>query len=137
MTRSIPAALVLLALFSACAPKFSEVTLTGAPLCPNSKLSSEVVLKVEGPRVSLMQRLNGTQATVDAKLEQGKAYTVKAYRCVAEPCEAPANLFSEQKLTAPETPTGTLALELKNAPECVALAPPAPAATEDAGAPAP
>ena len=49
--------------------------------------------------MSLIQRLKGTQATVDAKLEQGKAYTVKAYRCVAEPCEASANAFSEQKLT--------------------------------------
>ncbi len=128
-----------LALFG-CEPKFANVTLTGLPTCPGSRLSAEVMVKLEGPRVSMMERVNGTQSSIAGKLQQGKTYAVKAYFCKTEPCETPAQLLSESTVTAPEAESGSLALGLKNLPDCVAVAPPptpAAAADGDAGAPAP
>ena len=128
------------AVLCGCEPKFSEVTLTGLPSCPDSKLSAEMVVKIDGPRVSLFQRVNGSQASIPGKLQQGKQYVVKAYFCRTEPCEVPGQLISESTITGPEAATGTVALGLKNLPDCVAVPPPAPpepAVSPDAGAAAP
>jgi hypothetical protein len=125
--------LVALALVIAgCEPKFAQVTFAGAPVCPDSKLQRDVVVKVDGPRVSVMQRLNGREGGFTAKLQQGKEYELKAYACATEPCETSANLADTQKVTAPESETGSVTLELKGLPPCEPVAPP-PSATADAG----
>lgn len=109
-----------------CEPKFSEVTLTGLPTCPNSRLSADLVVKVNGPRASNFQRLDGVRTPTSVKLQQGKTYTVQAYFCKTEPCEVPAQLLSESTITAPEADTGSVAVNLKNLPDCVAVPPPSP-----------
>jgi len=130
---------VVLAL-SACEPKFAKVTFTGVPTCPGSKLATEVVLKVDGPRVNSMTRFNGTSSDFSTPLQQGKEYELKTYKCSSEPCEAPANLVDTQKLTAPESDTGSIALTLKGfdcepvAPPAPPAPPPAPEGATDAGA---
>ena len=120
-----------------CPPKFAKVTFTGLPTCPNSRLSAEVMVKIEGPRISMMERVNGTQASIAGELQQGKTYAVKAYFCKTEPCETPAQLLSESTVTAPEAETGVVALGLKNLPDCVAVAPPPVPAAADGDAAAP
>lgn len=120
-----------------CEPKFSTVTFTGLPACPESRLTAEVMVKLDGPRVSVMERLDGRKDTMTAQLQRGKQYTVKGYFCRSEPCETPAQLLSESTVTAPDAETGSLPLGLKNLPDCVAVAPPEPAAEPDADAGAP
>jgi hypothetical protein len=143
MTLRSVVAVVAGAVLCGCEPKFSDVTLTGLPSCPGSTLSAELVVKIEGPRVSLMQRVNGSQASIPGKLQQGKQYAVKAYFCKAEPCEVPGQLISESTITAPEAASGTVPLGIKNLPDCAAVAPPTPpapaepAAAPDAGPAAP
>jgi hypothetical protein len=123
-------------MLSACEPSFVEVTFDGVPKCEGSKLTQEIVVKLDGPRVSSMNRLNGDGAPMTAKLVAGKLYKLKAYKCTSEPCEAEANLFHGADLTAPEGKTGRLTLALPGAPGCVPLAPPpAPAPPAEGAAP--
>lgn len=107
----------------ACEPSFVDVTYTGAPKCEGSKLTNDVVVKIEGPRASSMLRLTGDGAAMAGKLVAGKLYKVKAYKCVSEPCESPANLFHGEEFTSPEGKAGTVALTFPGAPACVPLAP--------------
>lgn len=108
---------------SACEPIYVDVAYLGAPKCEGSKLTHEVVLKIDGPRASSMFRITGDGAPLGGKLVAGKLYKVKAYKCASEPCESPANLFHGEDFTAPEGKTGTIALTFPGAPACVPLAP--------------
>ena len=133
MTRT---ALVVFAAFalSACEPTFVDVTFDGVPKCEGSKLESEIVLKLEGPRASFFQRITGDGSPVSTKLVAGKLYKLKAYKCVSDPCESEKNLFHGADVSAPEGKTGRVTLSLPGAPACVSLAPPA---EQDAGVEAP
>ena len=128
MTRSgMALGVVAVVTLAACEPSFVEVTFDGVPKCDGTRLTSEIVVKLEGPRVSSFHRLTGDGAPLTTKLVAGKLYKVKAYKCVSEPCETEANLFHGSELTAPEGKTGTLTLSLPGAPGC------APVVPEDAG----
>ncbi len=118
---------------SACEPTFVEITFDGVPQCVGSKLTSEIVVKLEGPSVSFMQRLKGDGGPVTTRLVAGKLYKLKAYKCVSEPCEAQANFFHGGDLNVPaEGKTARLTLDLPGAPGCLPLTPP-PAEVPDAG----
>lgn len=132
MTRLVPGMLCAL-LLCGCEPSFVEVTFDGVPKCAGSKLTQEIVVKLEGPRVSSFNRLKGDGAPMTAKLVAGKLYKLKAYKCASEPCEVEANFFHGGELTAPEGKTGQLTLWLPGAPGCVPLAAPPPAESPDAG----
>lgn len=118
--------------FSGCEPSLVDVTFDGVPKCESSRLSSEILLKLEGPKISLSQRITGDGAQVTTRMVAGKLYKLKAYKCETEPCESEKNLFHGSDVTAPEGKTGRVTLTLPGAPECVSLAPP-PARVEDAG----
>ena len=135
MSRLAPGMLCALLLCS-CEPSFVEVTFDGVPKCEGSKLTQEIVVKLEGPRVSWFQRFTGDGATMTTKLVAGKLYKLKAYKCASEPCEVEANFFHGGELTAPEGKTGHLTLALPGAPGCAPLAVPQPPAVDgvpDAG----
>ena len=133
MTRT---ALVLFAetALCACEPSFVEDTFDGLPKCEGSKLESEIVVKLDGPRTSFFQRLNGDGSVMTTKLVAGKLYKLRAYKCVSDPCETEKNMFHGADVTAPEGKTGGVTLSLPGAPACVSLAPARDAAVEDAGA---
>jgi hypothetical protein len=132
-TRSILLLSLAVAL-SACEPKFTKVTIEGAPVCNGTTLKPEVEVNVSGPRMSLMQKLDGRAGSFPAKMEQGKEYELKIYKCASYPCDVPANLINTQKVTAPEAESGTLKLDTKGFPECEPAAPPpAPAPAQGAG----
>ena len=136
MTRSATVLGVIAVIgFSGCEPTFVDVTFDGVPKCEGSRLSSEIVLKLEGPRISLFQRIKGDGAPVTTKMVAGKLYKLKAYKCESEPCEIEKNLFHGSDVTAPEGKTGRVTLTLPGAPECLVRAPPPapPARDEDAG----
>lgn len=135
MTRSPILIAVSAVLLSACEPSFVEVTFDGVPKCEGSKLSHDIVVKLDGPRVSSFHRLTGDGSPVSTKLVVGKLYKLKAYKCVSDPCEVEANLFHGEDVNAPEGKTARLTLKLPGAPECVPLAPPPAPAAEDAGTP--
>ena len=133
MTRSATALGVIAVIgFSGCEPRFVDVTFEGAPKCEGSKLTADIMLKLEGPKVSFSQRLTGDGAPVETKMVAGKLYKLKAYKCESEPCETEKNLFHGSDVTAPEGKTGRVTLTLPGAPACVVFAP-TPAAVEDAG----
>ncbi len=134
MTRYLPAVFAVIVL-SACEPSFVEVTFDGVPKCEGSKLSADVIVKLDGPRVSSFYRINGDGAPLTTKLVAGKIYKLKAYKCVSDPCETEKNFFHGADVTAPEGKTGRVTLSLPGVPECVSLAPPPAAVIEDAGAP--
>ncbi len=138
MTRSLfPVGLCALFL-TACEPTFVEITFDGLPKCETHKLSTEIVVKIDGPRSTSMHRARGDGEPMTAKLVVGKLYKVKAYKCAGEPCETEKNLFHGDELTAPEGKTARMTLSLPGAPACVPPEPPpAPAAVEDAGVAAP
>ncbi len=136
MTRSATVLGVIAIIgFSGCEPTFVDVTFEGVPKCEGSQLSAEILLKLEGPRVSLFQRIKGDGAPVTTKMVAGKLYKLKAYKCESEPCEIEKNLFHGSDVTAPEGKTGRVTLTLPGAPECMVRAPPPPppARDEDAG----
>ena len=129
MTRSATVLAVIAVIgFSGCEPTFVDVTFDGVPKCEGSRLSSEIVLKLEGPRISLFQRIKGDGAPVTTKMVAGKLYKLKAYKCESEPCETEKNLFHGSDVTAPEGKTGRVTLNLPGAPACVVAA-----QVEDAG----
>jgi hypothetical protein len=133
MTRTLLGVIAVIGL-TACEPTFVDVTFDGIPKCEGSRLESEIVLKMEGPRVSFFQRVTGDGAPVSSKLVAGKLYKLKAYKCVSEPCENEKNLFHGADVNAPEGKTGRVTLSLPGAPACVSLAPPpVEAPAEDAG----
>ena len=133
MTRSATALGVIAVIgFSGCEPRFADVTFEGVPKCEGSKLTAEILLKLEGPKVSFSQRLTGDGALVETKMVAGKLYKLKAYKCESEPCETEKNFFHGSDVTAPEGKTGRVTLTLPGAPGCVVFAP-GPAAVEDAG----
>lgn len=120
--------------FSGCEPTFVDVTFDGVPKCEGSRLSSEIALKLEGPRVSFFQRVTGDGSPVTTKLVAGKLYKLKAYKCESEPCETEKNLFHGADVTAPaEGKPSRVMLTLPGAPECKVLAPPPVEGTPDAG----
>lgn len=138
MTRSLLVPGVCALLLSACEPTFVEVTFDGLPKCETNKLSTEIVVKIDGPRSTSMHRARGDGEPMTAKLVVGKLYKVKAYKCASDPCETEKNLFHGDELTAPEGKTARMTLSLPGAPACVPPEPPpAPAAAEDAGVAAP
>lgn len=140
MTKSLFAVGVGALLLTACEPTFVEVTFDGLPKCETNKLSTEIVVKIDGPRSSSMHRARGDGEPMTAKLVVGKLYKVKAYKCASDPCETEKNLFHGDELTAPEGKTARMTLALPGAPACVPPEPPpapAPAPAEDAGVAAP
>ena len=119
---------------TSCEPTFVDVTFDGVPRCEGGKLTSEIALKIEGPRVSSFHLIKGDGGPVTTKLQAGKLYKLKAYKCVSDPCEVEANFFHGGDLQAPaEGKTGRLTLELPGAPGCIPLTPPPAAEVPDAG----
>lgn len=134
MTRILLGVFAVVGL-SACEPSFVDVTFDGVPKCgPDTKLENEIVVKIDGPKVSSFFRVKGDGAPMTSKLVAGKIYKMKAYKCAAEPCESEKNFFHGADLQAPEGKTGTVKLELPGA-SCVSSAPPPAPAVEDAGTP--
>lgn len=122
------------ALCAGCEPKWSAVTLTGLPECRDGALAPSLSLKVEGPRVSSFQRVDGRGPVSPLKLEQGKRYTLTLHACRSEPCEAPGNLVGTQSFEAPGAESGSVAVDLKGVPACP-VKPPEPPAEPAAAAP--
>ncbi|MCU0659076.1 MAG: hypothetical protein MUF64_28615 [Polyangiaceae bacterium] len=94
------------------------MTLTGLPACRDGSLTPELSLKIDGPRVSSFQRVDGHRPVTPVKLEQGKRYSLTLHACRSEPCESQANLLGTQSFEAPDAETGSLAVEVKGVPAC-------------------